>query len=105
MQAATHTRKGQTLATAGAVLRQAKADSKPTLEDLLEMLVEQALVVQPRSGNDLSIFMRLLGLATPPDKHLFETYVSGCVLSTLRVRIPAGQSCISSLFNHIHPGL
>ena len=27
------------------------------------MLVEQALVVQPRSNNDLSIFMRLLGLA------------------------------------------
>jgi len=43
--------------------RQAKADHKPSLEELLEILVEQALVVQPRSGNDLSIFMRLLGLA------------------------------------------
>ena len=43
--------------------RQAKPDVKPTLEELLEILVEQALVVQPRSGNDLSIFMRLLGLA------------------------------------------
>ena len=42
---------------------EAKADHKPSLEDLLEILVEQALVVQPRSGNDLSIFMRLLGLA------------------------------------------
>jgi AcrR family transcriptional regulator len=43
--------------------RQAKPDHKPTLEELLEILVEQALVVQPRSNNDLSIFMRLLGLA------------------------------------------
>ncbi len=43
--------------------RQAKPESKATLEELLEILVEQALVVQPRSGNDLSIFMRLLGLA------------------------------------------
>ena len=43
--------------------RQAKPENKPTLEELLEILVEQALVVQPRSGNDLSIFMRLLGLA------------------------------------------
>ena len=34
-----------------------------TLEALLEMLVEQALAVKPRSGEDLSIFMRLLGLA------------------------------------------
>ncbi len=43
--------------------RQAKPEHKPSLEELLEILVEQALVVQPRSGNDLSIFMRLLGLA------------------------------------------
>lgn len=33
------------------------------LEALLEMLVRQALQVKPRSGNDLSTFMRLLGLA------------------------------------------
>lgn len=43
--------------------RQAKPEQKPSLEELLEMLVEQALAVQPRSNNDLSIFMRLLGLA------------------------------------------
>ncbi|MBF8781103.1 TetR/AcrR family transcriptional regulator [Pseudomonas fulva] len=43
--------------------RQARADQRPSLEELLEMLVEQALAVQPRSNNDLSIFMRLLGLA------------------------------------------
>ena len=34
-----------------------------TLEDLLALLVKQMLAVEPRSGNDLSIFMRLLGLA------------------------------------------
>ena len=34
-----------------------------TLEDLLALLVKQMLEVEPRSGNDLSIFMRLLGLA------------------------------------------
>jgi AcrR family transcriptional regulator len=43
--------------------RQARPESRASLEELLEILVEQALVVQPRSGNDLSIFMRLLGLA------------------------------------------
>lgn len=43
--------------------RQALTDHKPTLEELLVMLVDQALSVKPRSGNDLSIFMRLLGLA------------------------------------------
>ncbi|WP_447592782.1 TetR family transcriptional regulator [Aquipseudomonas campi] len=42
--------------------RQTKPE-KASLEELLEMLVEQALAVKPRSGNDLSIFMRLLGLA------------------------------------------
>lgn len=43
--------------------RQGKPDSRASLEELLVMLVEQALTVKPRSGNDLSIFMRLLGLA------------------------------------------
>ncbi|MEG0637242.1 MAG: hypothetical protein RR517_32495, partial [Pseudomonas sp.] len=43
--------------------RQARPEQKPSLEELLEMLVEQALAVQPRSNNDLSIFMRLVGLA------------------------------------------
>ncbi|UVE19214.1 TetR family transcriptional regulator [Pseudomonas sp. LS44] len=42
--------------------RQARAE-KVTLEEMLEMVVEQALAVKPRSGDDLSIFMRLLGLA------------------------------------------
>lgn len=44
--------------------RQAQRPARTaTLEELLEMLVEQALAVKPRSGDDLSIFMRLLGLA------------------------------------------
>lgn len=34
-----------------------------TLEELLELLIEQSLATQPRSGQDLSIFMRLLGLS------------------------------------------
>lgn len=43
--------------------RQGLPEHKPSLEELLGILVEQAMAVQPRSGNDLSIFMRLLGLA------------------------------------------
>ena len=43
--------------------RQGQPDHKPDLEELLGILDEQAMAVQPRSGNDLSIFMRLLGLA------------------------------------------
>lgn len=43
--------------------REALTDKKDTLEELLEILVEQALAVKPRSGDDLSIFMRLLGLS------------------------------------------
>ena len=58
--------------------RQGKPD-KVSLEELLEMLVEQALAVKPRSGNDLSIFMRLLGLAFSQSqghlrKYLEEVY-------------------------------
>lgn len=34
-----------------------------TLEQLLGLVVEQILLVKPRNGNDLSVFMRLLGLA------------------------------------------
>ncbi|MDO2192240.1 transcriptional regulator PsrA, partial [Escherichia coli] len=50
-----------------------------TLEDLLHLLVSQAMAVKPRSGNDLSIFMRLLGLAFSQSqghlrKYLEEVY-------------------------------
>ncbi|WP_421684668.1 TetR/AcrR family transcriptional regulator [Stutzerimonas urumqiensis] len=43
--------------------REAEQSKPDTLEDLLGILVEQAMAVKPRSGDDLSIFMRLLGLA------------------------------------------
>lgn len=40
-------------------------------EQLLELLIAQTLVIRPRSGQDLSIFMRLLGLAfTQSQGHL-----------------------------------
>lgn len=50
-----------------------------SLEDLLEMLVRLVLAVKPRSGNDLSTFMRLLGLAFSQSqghlrKYLGEVY-------------------------------
>ena len=59
--------------------RQALAEHKPELEELLELLLEQALAVKPRSGNDLSIFMRLLGLSFSQSqghlrKYLEEVY-------------------------------
>lgn len=59
--------------------RQALPEHKPELEELLELLLEQALAVKPRSGNDLSIFMRLLGLAFSQSqghlrKYLEEVY-------------------------------
>ncbi len=51
----------------------------PSLEELLEMLVRLVLTVKPRSGNDLSTFMRLLGLAFSQSqghlrKYLGEVY-------------------------------
>lgn len=57
----------------------AAEETHPTLEELLEMLVRQVLTVKPRSGNDLSIFMRLLGLAFSQSqghlrKYLGEVY-------------------------------
>lgn len=50
-----------------------------SLEDLLEMLVRLVLSLKPRSGNDLSTFMRLLGLAFSQSqghlrKYLGEVY-------------------------------
>lgn len=51
--------------------RQAAGMPPLTLEALLQLLVEQTLVLKPRSGQDLSIFMRLLGLAfTQSQGHL-----------------------------------
>src|SRR5690606_19490398 len=50
-----------------------------SLEQLLEMLVRLVLAVKPRSGHDLSTFMRLLGLAFSQSqghlrKYLAEVY-------------------------------
>lgn len=56
--------------------RQAKADYKATLEELLEMLVAQTLAVKPRSGHDLSTFMRLLGLAFSQSQGHLRKYLN-----------------------------
>ncbi|NLU12249.1 MAG: TetR/AcrR family transcriptional regulator [Gammaproteobacteria bacterium] len=47
-----------------------------TVESLLELLVEQTLAVKPRSGNDLSIFMRLLGLAFSQSQGHLRRYLN-----------------------------
>ncbi|HEY6610338.1 MAG TPA: TetR family transcriptional regulator, partial [Pseudomonas sp.] len=48
-----------------------------TLEELLELLVEQMLSLKPRIGNDLSIFMRLLGLAFSQGQGHLRSYLEG----------------------------
>lgn len=47
-----------------------------TVELLLDLLVEQILAVKPRSGNDLSIFMRLLGLAFSQSQGHLRRYLN-----------------------------
>ena len=47
-----------------------------TVESLLNVLVEQTLAVKPRSGNDLSIFMRLLGLAFSQSQGHLRRYLN-----------------------------
>lgn len=59
--------------------RQSRPEYKATLEELLELLVEHALTTKPRIGDDLSVFMRLLGLAFSQSqghlrKYLDEAY-------------------------------
>lgn len=57
--------------TAALDQRMENNNQTPTLDELLNLLVEQTLVLEPRSGQDLSIFMRLLGLAfTESQGHL-----------------------------------
>ena len=58
---------------------QQSGNPHPSLEELLEMLVKLVLALTPRSGNDLSTFMRLLGLAFSQSqghlrKYLGEVY-------------------------------
>lgn len=50
--------------------------ASPSLEVLLEMLVQQALAVKPRNGHDLSTFMRLLGLAFNQSQGHLRKYLS-----------------------------
>jgi AcrR family transcriptional regulator len=57
-------------------LRQTGDDEDLRLEDLLEMLVRQVLAVKPRSGNDLSTFMRLLGLAFSQSQGHLRKYLA-----------------------------
>ncbi len=59
--------------------RQTRPEHKVSIEELLELLVQQALAVKSRSDNDLSTFMRLLGLAFSQSqghlrKYLEEVY-------------------------------
>ncbi|MGI3130984.1 TetR family transcriptional regulator [Halopseudomonas pachastrellae] len=56
--------------------REQRGDSAQSLETLLEMLVDQALAVKPRSGNDLATFMRLLGLAFSQSQGHLRKYLS-----------------------------
>jgi AcrR family transcriptional regulator len=49
----------------------------PILEELLQLLVDRALAVKPRLGNDLTIFMRLLGLAFSQGEGQLRTYLDG----------------------------
>ncbi|TWI53394.1 TetR family transcriptional regulator [Pseudomonas duriflava] len=59
--------------------RYGKSGTRPDLEELFYLLVDQALAIKPRHGNDLSTFMRLLGLAFSQSqghlrKYLEEAY-------------------------------
>jgi len=60
-------------------LQAEESSAHPDLETLLDLLVDQVLAVEPRSGDDLAVFMRLLGLAFSQSqghlrKYLEEAY-------------------------------
>jgi len=55
---------------------QGRSNPRPSLEELLELLVVQTLALKPRSGNDLSIFMRLLGLAFSESQGHLRRYLN-----------------------------
>ncbi|GGJ81344.1 TetR/AcrR family transcriptional regulator [Pseudomonas matsuisoli] len=55
--------------------REGVAEVSYTLEDLLGLIVEQMLVIKPRNGSDLSMFMRLLGLAFSESQGHLRTYL------------------------------
>lgn len=87
--------------------KQQGSDPQLTLEQLLEMLVRQALTVKPRSGNDLAIFMRLLGLAFSQSqghlrKYLAEVYGKVFQRYMQLVFIAAPQLPPTELFWRVH---
>lgn len=55
-----------------------------SLEELLELLVEQALASAPRGSRDLSVFMRLLGLALIQNQNYLRSYLEGLFGKVLR---------------------
>lgn len=56
--------------------RSAQGQPAWTVELLLDVLVEQVLAIKPRSDNDLSIFMRLLGLAFSQSQGHLRRYLN-----------------------------
>jgi AcrR family transcriptional regulator len=52
-------------------------NAKMSLEELLDLLVDQVLAIKPRHGDDLSIFMRLLGLAFSESQGHLRRYLEG----------------------------
>jgi AcrR family transcriptional regulator len=87
--------------------QQQGGNTQLTLEQLLEMLVRQALTVKPRSGNDLAIFMRLLGLAFSQSqghlrKYLAEVYGKVFQRYMQQVFAAAPQLPPTELFWRVH---
>ncbi|WP_373185416.1 TetR family transcriptional regulator [Halopseudomonas sp.] len=87
--------------------QQQGGEKQLTLEQLLEMLVRQALTVKPRSGNDLAIFMRLLGLAFSQSqghlrKYLAEVYGKVFQRYMQLVFVAAPQLPPTELFWRVH---
>jgi len=78
-----------------------------SVEDLLNLLVEQVLTIEPRSGNDLSIFMRLLGLAFSQSqghlrRYLNEMYGKVFQRYMLLLHQAAPEICPVEMFWRVH---
>src|SRR5690554_2916905 len=78
-----------------------------TVESLLELLVQQTLAIEPRSGNDLSIFMRLLGLAFSQSqghlrRYLNEMYGKVFQRYMLLLHQAAPEICPVEMFWRVH---
>ena len=52
------------------------ADEIPDLESALHMLVDEIMAVQPRSEKDLSVFMRLMGMAYNQNQGHLKRYLT-----------------------------